>query len=201
MPANEPVDPLVNLLVEETKSDVFKKLASTMPDVILNDRQLCDFELLTTGVYSPLTGFMKQVDYESVIDRMRLENGRLWPVPICLDVPDAQGATLEAGQSVALRDAEGFLLGIMTIEDIWPVDREKEAAGVFGCLDTTHPGVDYLFNRSGSWYIGGKVEALNLPIHSDFRQIRMTPAEVRNVFSRLGWKRVVGFQTRQPSLR
>ena len=189
---------LVNLLVSEKQQIILKKLSSSMPDVILNDRQICDFELLTTGVFSPLKGFMKQIDYESVLDRMRLEKGELWPVPICLDIQETLALTLEAGQSVALRDPEGFLLGIMNIENVWPLDVEKEALAIYGTLDKSHPGVDYLYNKSGKYYIGGEVQALNLPIHPDFKQIRNTPAEVRKIFSKLGWKRIVGFQTRQP---
>lgn len=189
---------LVNLLVNEEQSVVLKKLSSSMPDVILNDRQICDFEMLSTGIFSPLKGFMKQIDYESVLDRMRLESGELWPIPICLDIPENLAVTLETGQSVTLRDTEGFLLGIMTVEDIWPLDIEKEALSVYETTDKSHPGVDYLYNKSGKYYIGGEIQALNLPIHSDFKQIRNTPSEVRKTFSKLGWKRIVGFQTRQP---
>ena len=175
--------PLINLLVKEEQHILLKKLSASMPDVILNDRQICDFELLTTGVFSPLKGFMKQIDYESVLDRMRLESGELWPIPICLDIPQNLAATLETGQSVALRDFEGFLLGIMNIEDIWPMDMEKEAIAIYNTLDKSHPGVDYLYNKSGKYYIGGEIQALSLPIHPDFKQIRNTPAEVRNIFS------------------
>ncbi len=189
---------LVNLLVQPEQGAVIKKLSASMPDIILNERQICDFELLTTGVFTPLKGFMKQIDYESVLDRMRLENGDLWPLPICLDVPESQAQTFEIGQSVTLRDPEGFLLGILNIEDIWPADMEKEANAVFKTIDTSHPGVDYLYNKSGKFYVGGEVQALHLPIHPDFRQIRNTPAEVRERFNKLGWKRIVGFQTRQP---
>ncbi len=189
---------LINLLVNEEQQILLKKLSASMPEVILNDRQICDFELLTTGVFSPLTGFMKQIDYESVLDRMHLESDELWPIPICLDIPESLGSTLETGQSITLRDAEGFLLGIMNIEDIWPMEIEKEALAVYGTIDKTHPGVDYLYNKSGKYYLGGEIQALNLPIHSDFKQIRNTPAEVRKIFSKLGWKRIVGFQTRQP---
>ncbi len=189
---------LVNLLVDEEQHILLKNLSTTMPEIILNDRQICDFELLTTGVFSPLTGFMKQIDYESVLDRMRLETGKLWPIPICLDISDSLAAALEIGQSVTLRDSEGFLLGIMNVEDLWPIDIEKEALTIYGSMDPSHPGVDYLLNKSGKYYIGGEIQALNLPIHSDFRQIRNTPEEVRMTFSKLGWKRVVGFQTRQP---
>jgi len=186
------------MLVDEKQHQILKDLTPSLPDVILTDRQICDFELLVTGVFAPLDGFMTRVDYESVLDRMRLSSGALWPVPICLDIHDTLAGTLEAGQSVVLRDPEGFLLGVMTLADIWPVDREAEALAVYGTLDRSHPGVDYLFNRTGSVYIGGPIQALNLPIHPDFPQIRLTPAEVRERFAKLGWHRIVGFQTRQP---
>ena len=188
----------VDLIASEERQAILKKLSSTMPDIILNHRQICDFELLATGVFSPLTGFMTQIDYESVLDRMRLGSGELWPIPICLDIPESLAHTLETGQSVTLRDPEGFLLGILEIQDIWPLDLEKEALAIYNTLDRTHPGVDYLFNRSGRYYVGGQIQALSLPIHSDFKQIRNTPAEIKNLFSKLGWKRVVGFHTRQP---
>jgi len=189
---------LVHLLVSKKHQTVLKKLSSSMPDIILNDRQICDFELLATGVFSPLKGFMKQIDYESVLDRMRLETGDLWPIPICLDIPQSLALTLETGQSVTLRDPEGFLLGVMNVEDIWPLNIEKEALAIYNTKDKSHPGVDYLYNKSGKYYLGGEVQALNLPIHPDFKQIRNTPVEVRKIFSKLGWKRIVGFQTRQP---
>ena len=190
--------PLVNLMADESRQAVLKDLSSSMPDIILNDRGIYDFELIATGVFSPLKGFMKQIDYQSVMDRMRLESGELWPIPVCMDIPERLALAFETGQSAALRDPEGFLLGIMDIEDIWPVDKEKEALLVYGTLDRSHPGVDYLFNKSGDYYIGGRVQALHLPIHPDFRQIRNTPAEIREIFKKLGWTRVVGFQTREP---
>ena len=185
-------------MADESRQAVLKDLSSSMPDIILNDRGIYDFELIATGVFSPLKGFMKQIDYQSVMDRMRLESGELWPIPVCMDIPERLALAFETGQSAALRDPEGFLLGIMDIEDIWPVDKEKEALLVYGTLDRSHPGVDYLFNKSGDYYIGGRVQALHLPIHPDFRQIRNTPAEIREIFKKLGWTRVVGFQTREP---
>ncbi len=189
---------LVNLLVDEDRAELLKEIAMNLPDVILNERNLCDFELLATGGFSPLEGFMVSSDYEAVLDRMRLQNGVLWPTPVCLDVAAAQANNLEVGQSVALRDAEGFLLGVMHVEDIWPVNREKEAKQVFDTLDDTHPGVDYLLHRSGDFYIGGPMEVVNLPIHFDFKQIRLYPRELRQTYEKLGWQRVVGFQTRNP---
>lgn len=189
---------IVNLMVDEARHAQLKTLLTSLPEVILNQRQICDFELLSTGVFSPLEGFMTQVAYASVLDRMQLPDGSLWPLPVCLDIGGSLAHTLEAGQSVALRDPEGFPLGIMAVEDIWPVDVEKEADAVYGTRDPGHPGVEALLRKAGRYYVGGSIQTLNLPIHSDFRQIRMTPAEVRAKFEKLGWKRIIGFQTRQP---
>ncbi len=193
--------PLVNLLVDEERSALLKEIALNLPDIILNNRQLCDLEMLATGAFSPLDGFMVRSDYESVLDRMQLQNKILWPIPICLDIPDTQARTLEPGQSVTLRDHEGFLLAIMHIDDIWPVDHQKEAARIYGTTDSQHQGVAYLFNNVGSQYIGGKLEVLSLPLHFDFKQLRMAPTEIRTVYKKLGWQRIVGFQTRHPIQR
>ncbi len=192
---------LMNHMVDEERTAVLKEIALNLSDITLNGRQLCDLELLATGVFSPLDGFMTRPDYESVLDRMRLQSDVLWPIPVCLGISDIQARALEAGQSVTLRDQEGFLLAIMHIEDIWPVDRKKEASLVYGTTDRNHQGVEYLFNKEGDHYIGGKIEVLSLPLHFDFKQLRMTPLEIRNIYRKLGWQRVVGFQTRNPIQR
>lgn len=189
---------LVNLLVDEKRQTILKDVAFNLSDITLNDRQLCNLELLATGAFSPLKGFMTRTDYESVLDRMRLKNGALWPIPICLDIPETKAKSFEAGQSVALRDPEGFLLAIMEIEEIWAVEVGKEALQVFGTSDQVHPGVQQLYKKSGNFYIGGSLEVLSLPLHFDFKQLRLTPLEVRNIYKRMGWKRIVGFQTAQP---
>ncbi len=170
---------LVNLVVDENRAALLKDIAVSLPDIALSERQLCDLELLATGGFSPLRGFMTRADYEPVLDRMRLQDGSLWPLPICLDVSEIKARRLEAGQSAALRDAEGFLLAVIHIEDIWPVDREKEATQIYGTRDPSHPGTNYLFNRTGACYIGGKLEVVSLPLHFDFKKIRLSPAEIR----------------------
>lgn len=192
------VPSLVNLVVDEARGRLLKDLSLNLPDISLNERQLCDLELLSTGVFSPLDRFMTRSDYESVLDRMRLQDGTLWPLPITLDISETTAKSLESGQSVTLRDPEGFLLAIMHIEEIWPVDREKEAHNIYGTSSTHHPGVNYLYHRCNDYYVGGKVEVLNLPLRFDFKQSRLTPREVRAMYKKLGWKRIVGFQTRHP---
>jgi len=189
---------LISLLVDDEHVKVLKDIAFSLPEIILNDRQLCDLELLATGAFSPLTGFLCHADYESVLDRMRLQNDLLWPIPICLDISEVHARSLDIGQSVTLRDSEGFLLAVMHIEDMWPVDKEKEASLLYGTLDQDHQGVSYLYRTTGDYYIGGKLEVLSLPIHYDSRQLRNTPKEMRKKFKKLNWKRIIGFQTRNP---
>jgi sulfate adenylyltransferase len=196
--SESPPAALVNLLADDERAALLKKIATRLPDITLNERHLCDLELLATGAFSPLQGFMTRADYEPVLDRMRLKNGALWPIPICLDLPDARARGLEAGQSVALRDGEGFLLAVMHIEDIWPVDRAKEAAQVYGTQDPSHPGTNYLFTRTGGTYVGGKLEVVSLPLHFDFKKIRLSAQEIRAAARRLNWKRMVGFITENP---
>ena len=166
--------------------------------IVLSGRQLCDLELLMNGAFSPLTGFMTSTDYESVLDRIRLQDGTPWPIPICLDIPEVQASRLEGGQSVAIRDPEGYMLAVMHIEEIWPIDKKREAEAVYGTTETTHHGVDYLFHQTGTHYVGGRIEGINAPLHFDFKHLRMTPHEVRAVCTKLGWRRMVGFQTRNP---
>jgi sulfate adenylyltransferase len=193
--------PPVQLIVDEERAAILREISLNLPDITLNDRQLCDLELLATGVFSPLDGFMTRSDYESVLDRMQLQSNIPWPIPICLGISETKARTLEVGQSVTLRDHEGFLLAIIHIEDMWPVDREKEASLVYGTTDTTHQGVNYLLNVEGDYYIGGKLEVLSIPLHFDFKQLRMTPEEIRRVYRKLKWKRILGFQTRNPIQR
>jgi len=189
---------LVNLVVGEERSGVLKDVALNLPDIILNDKHLCDFELLATGAFSPLQGFMTRPDYESVLDRMRLQNDLVWPLPVCLDLPETVTRYLEVGQSVALRDPEGFLLAIMNIEDIWQADHKKEAQLVYGTDSMGHLGVKAFLTGTGDCYIGGKLEVISLPLHFDFKQLRHTPKGIRHTFKNLGWQRIVGFKTSNP---
>jgi sulfate adenylyltransferase len=166
-----------------------------LPDITLSDHHLCDLELIATGAFSPLKGFMVRADYESVIDRMRLQDDTLWPIPVCLDISKNKAERLEAGQSVALRDPEGYLLAILHIEDIWQVDKKREAQSIYLSDERNHPGVCHLYDDVKDCYVGGQVEVISLPLHYDFKQMRRTPAEIRLECNKLGWQRIVGYQT------
>jgi sulfate adenylyltransferase len=167
----------------------------------LSERQLCDLELLLNGGFSPLEGFLGRADYDRVRDEMRLASGLLWPMPITLDVSPEFARELKAGQEIVLRDREGVALTIMTVEDAWEPDKRLEAVQVFGCDDTAHPAVRYLMHRAGPIYLGGRVQGLEPPTHYDFRHLRDSPAELRARFRKLGWRRVIAFQTRNPMHR
>jgi len=189
---------LVNLITPPERALILKKLSLNLQTVNLSRRSVSDLELLMNGAFSPLRGFMTHTDYESVLDRMRLQDKTLWPLPVCLDISEAEADSLETGQSVALRDGEGFMSAVMHIEDIWRIDKLREAEKIFGTHDNQHPGVDYLLNHKGTHYIGGVIEGLQLPLHAAFKGLRHTPAELRALFTKFGWRRVIGFHTRNP---
>lgn len=178
-----------------------KSLAVELPEWTLNRRQLCDLELLMSGGFAPLAGFMTRADYESVVAEMRLASGALWPMPITLDVSREFAEALSRGDRIALRDPEGVALAILDAEDIWEPDKSDEAEGVFGRDDRAHPAVRYLHEQAGSVYVGGKITGLVAPSHYDFKHLRLTPNELRARFEKLGWRRIVAFQTRNPMHR
>ena len=171
------------------------------PSWDLTDRQLCDLELLLNGGFSPLSGFLTEADYEPVLTDMRLADGSLWPMPVTLDVTEEFAEGVSVGDSIALRDPEGVMLAALHIEDMWHPDREREAEAVFGTTNLEHPGVEFLLNRSNPVYLGGRVEGVQLPVHYDFPMLRLTPAELRDEFTRRGWTKIVAFQTRNPMHR
>ncbi len=192
---------LVNLMAAPERRFELQAASRDWPSLDLNQRQLCDLELLLTGGFSPLRGFMSRRDYEGVCGTMRLANGLLWPIPITLDVTEELARTLRPGSPVALRDPEGVMLATLHVEEVWQPDRREEAKLVFGTTSRAHPGVAYLLEQTNPWYVGGRLEGVQLPAHYDFRSLRLTPAELRADFVRLGWRRVVAFQTRNPMHR
>jgi sulfate adenylyltransferase len=132
---------------------------------------------------------------------MRLADGTLWPIPVTLDVSEEFARSINPGRTIALRDPEGVMLAALHVEEIWQPDRQAEAKAVYETTDCDHPGVEYLLRQAHPWYVGGRVEGLYLPSHYDFRTLRLAPAELRGEFVRLGWRRIVAFQTRNPMHR
>ena len=192
---------LVNLYLSEQESNREKDASKSYLSWDLSHRQICDIEMILNGGFSPLTGFLGQKDYESVVDDMRLADGTLWPIPITLDVSEEFAKQLTAGQQIALRDQEGVLIAVMDVSDIWQPDKSHEAKNVFGADDPAHPAVHYLHHVAGAYYLGGELKGIESITHYDYGHLRDTPAELRAKFEKWGWKRIVAFQTRNPMHR
>ena len=190
--------PIPELYVSYDSAQKLKVEAVELTSHDLSPRQICDLELLMNGGFNPLKGFLSEDDYNSVVDNMRLTTGELWPMPITLDVSEDFAASIVIGQDIALRDQEGVILGTMTITDRWEPNKAKEAEKVYGTDDDAHPAVNYLHNQAGKIYLGGPVTGIQQPVHYDFRAKRDTPNELRAYFRKMGWRKVVAFQTRNP---
>ncbi|MBC7738595.1 MAG: adenylyltransferase, partial [Candidatus Saccharibacteria bacterium] len=193
---NSNLVPIPELFVSDQAAAALKIEAGAMPSWDLTPRQACDLELLMNGGFHPLQGFNTEADYNGVVEKMRMADGTLWPIPITLDVSEKFAATVAKAGKIALRDAEGVILAVMTVTDIWTPNKANEAVKVFGADDLAHPAVNYLHNTAGPVYLGGPVEGLQAPIHYDFKARRDTPNELRTYFRKVGWDKVVAFQTR-----
>jgi sulfate adenylyltransferase len=192
---------LKNLYLEAEAAEQEKQDAKEFASWDLTERQLCDIELLLNGAFSPLEGFLGKADYESVLADMRLTSGVLWPMPITLDVNEEFAGTIKSGERIALRDLEGVVIATMEVADIWTPDKDVEAEKVFGTTDEAHPAVHYLKNIANPVYLGGTLRGVEAPTHYDFKHLRNGPAELRDRFRKLGWRKVVAFQTRNPMHR
>ncbi len=190
--------PIPELYVSYDSAQKLKVEAADLTSHDLTSRQICDLELLMNGGFNPLKGFLSEEDYNGVVENMRLANGTLWPMPITLDVSEKFAETVEMGQDIALRDQEGVILATMTVTDKYVPNKANEAAKVFGADDVAHPAVNYLHHQAGAVYLGGPVTGIQQPVHYDFRGRRDTPNELRAYFRKLGWRKVVAFQTRNP---
>ena len=190
--------PVPELYVSYDNAQKIKMEAAELVSWDLTPRQICDLELLMNGGFNPLKGFLSQADYNCVVENMRLADDALWPIPITLDVSQGFADSVELGQHIALRDQEGVILATITVTDSWLPNKAREAEMVFGSDDLAHPAVNYLHNQAGAVYLGGPVTGIQQPVHYDFRGRRDTPNELRAYFHKMGWRRVVAFQTRNP---
>jgi len=186
---------LVNLIVGDDRAAEMKATSKDYASLTLDERCLCDLELLAVGGFSPLTGFLGKADYDRVVGEKRLANGTLWPLPVTLPVTPGDG--VEVGKPVALRDVYGNLLAFLHVEEIYAYDKKAEAAGAYGSTDAKHPSVARL-DRQATHYASGKLEVIRVPPHYDFVDLRRTPQELRDHFQSLGWSKIVAFQTRNP---
>ena len=186
---------IINMAGEAERTELQRR-AKSLTQVVVGTRQLADLEMLAIGAYSPLGGFMKRADYLGVVNDMHLANGLPWSVPITVSASTEQAATLKEGTQVALVNAQGAVQAVMTVEEKFGYDKQHEARNVYRTTDEAHPGVKAMYEQ-GDVLLGGPVRVLALP-NQAFAQYRFTPAQSRQQFTERGWKRVVGFQTRNP---
>ena len=182
---------------EEERAERLRK-AEELPKVALGPRTLSDLEMISTGVFSPLTGFMGREDYESVVETMHLANGLVWSMPITLSVDNYETNGIKEGDEVALTNGEGRIVATMTVADRYSYDKGREARAVYLTDDVNHPGVAALY-RQGNILLGGEVTLLDeKPNPRPFPEYYYEPRELRALFAEKGWRRIVGFQTRNP---
>lgn len=186
---------LVDLLVSDEEREEAHARAGALPRVKLTQRGVCDLEILATGGFSPLRGFLKREDYRRVVGEMRLASGELFPIPVTCPVEPAEG--VRVGREIALTDAHDDLLAIMRVEEIYEWDLSEEARLVCGTFDSRHPLVAEMHSW-GRLNVSGELRVVALPRHFDFKDLRLSPFEVRRRLSALGRRNVVAFQTRNP---
>lgn len=205
-PTFAPIKPhggeLINRLMEGDAREAAQERAPQLIKVVLSDLNLADLEMIATGGLSPLTGYMERADYESVVHDMHLANGLPWTIPVTLAVNTEQADSIQVGQEVALVEREGEterFLAILEVSDKFAYDKQVEAEHVYRTTEEAHPGVSRLY-RQGDVLLGGAVRVINLPARAknEFPDLRYTPSETRQIFAERGWRRIVGFQTRNP---
>jgi sulfate adenylyltransferase len=187
---------VINMATEEERPALLERVQAGLPHIVVGSRQLADLEMLAIGAYSPLKGFMNRADYLRVVNEMHLANGLPWSIPVTLPISAEQAAELKEGAEVALVDAQQNLHAVLTIQEIYPYDKQLEAGKVYRTLEEQHPGVKILYQQ-GEILLGGPVRVVNLQ-EQVFARYRYTPTQSRALFAERGWKRVVGFQTRNP---
>ncbi len=186
------------LLVHFRRAEELRSEALSLTSLSLSPRQLCDLELLLNRGCYPLHGYMNEAEYRSVLQNMALLDGSIWPIPVCLDICGQFADKIREQQRIALTDQEGFLLAILTVNDIWRRHKKDEAVSIYGTDDASqHPGVAQLYDRVKEYAIGGTLEGVSLPIHYDFRALRLSPSETVRTFSMHGWRRILGFHTEE----
>lgn len=184
---------LKSLIASPERIAEIKQEALNMASLDLSWKQICELELLLNGALSPLSGYMTQAERRSVLSSMKLPDGLFWPRPVMLSVPEKVAQKLVVGQTVALRDSEGVMPAILHISDIWPVDPPAEMA----LAEASGVPLARVQAEAGDYYVGGRLEGVTLPPRHDFLNLRLTPSEMREQFSRVGWRRVMAYQPSQ----
>ncbi len=195
-------DTLKPLLLSEAERAQAARRAEQLERVPLSSREVSDLFMLGMGAYTPLDGFMGEADWRACCERMQLASGLFWPIPITLSCAKGLGDSIDIGQEVALVDGEnGDLLGILTVEEKYAIDRELECSHVFRTTDTAHPGVEKVMSQ-GPVNLGGSVRTVSEGHFPEtYAGLYHRPAETRAMFLERGWSKVAAFQTRNPMHR
>jgi len=188
---------LINRVVEGIERTQLSQAAQSYKAITLNPWAISDLELIAIGGFSPLTGFMGQEDYNQVIEKTHLTDGSVWSIPITLPVTEDVASKLEIGDHIALYGEDGALYGTLKLTEKYTYDKKREAQLVYGTTDVKHPGVKKVYDK-GNVYLAGPIQLLKRPQHDKFADYHLDPHETRQLFHDLGWKTVVGFQTRNP---
>ena len=188
---------LIDRFVRGEAADALRERAQTLAKIHLAERRLSDLELIGNGAFSPLQGFMGRADYDNVVVNQRLANGLPWTIPITLAVSEDEAEILSIGESIALVDKFENILAVMDVEEIYRYNREREARLVYRTTEEAHPGVRALYRR-GEIHLGGPIQVLQERVDGSFPGYRLTPLQVRRAFAQRGWRKIVGFSTRNP---
>ncbi|MDT3428526.1 sulfate adenylyltransferase [Paenibacillus forsythiae] len=189
---------LINRIAEGKERERLLQEAAEFKRIAINTWTISDLDLIGVGAFSPLTGFLNEEDYHSVVKNMRLASGTVWSIPVTLSLGDEEAAALAIGEKVALvGEEDSVIYGVLDVESIYSVDQQVEAQNVFKTTDPEHPGVSKLLARNAT-YVGGPITVLNRPQPEKFGEFYFDPAKTREIFAEKGWRTVVGFQTRNP---
>ncbi len=188
---------LVNRVLSESAATAARKEAASLPSVTLSARETGDLEMIAIGAFSPLTGFMNQVDFTRVCKEMRLANGNIWPIPVILSPADEVAKAINVGQRIALKDSSGQVLALMTVQEKYPHDKALEIPNVYRTEDEAHPGVA-IVKKQGNWCLAGPIDVITPNFDPEFPEYRLPPAKTREAFTKRSWSTVAAFQTRNP---
>jgi sulfate adenylyltransferase len=191
---------LISLEAPESERAALARLAERLKTVRLSARELADLEMLASGAFTPLAGFMNEPDYLRSRDEMRLASGVPWPIPITLGIEEKEARALGIGDDIALADAEGRRIALLTLDEVFAVDRAREAEAVFGTADPAHPGAKNVLSTP-RWCLGGRVRLFGEIPDRAFLEYRLAPRQTRAAFAERGWRKIVAFQTRNPTHR
>lgn len=188
---------LINRVAQGKDKEFLLEKMKSAKKIKINDRQASDIEMISFGAFSPLEGFLNEKDYRSVISTLRLSSGIPWTMPVNLALSEQDASVLKSGEDVLLYEENTGTVAMLSVEDVYHYDKEKESTSVFGTTDEKHPGVRNIYEQ-GSFYVGGKVTLLLPPKYAEFNEYRIYPEAVRRLFNERKYSRVAGFQTRNP---